>query len=145
MRLTSRSFPPSVDTELRATLEDEHARRPFTPTAVRDAARRVGKVVDDLGLDATTYRGGLDVGGAELDHVWAVIDQRVVDVAFPLFADDFLSTVRAYVLGEIDGDELDRAAGPYPVRCRILGDYPQTCRYTGRPVWSETHQRAGAR
>ncbi|MBW3561450.1 MAG: hypothetical protein KY437_03040 [Actinobacteria bacterium] len=114
-----------------------HARDPFQPSMSREVAHRVAHVASELGLEPTLFRGGVDVGGAEIDHVWVVVDERVVDLALPLFAERFLEVVRAYVAGDIDSDVLERAAHPYSVRWRVLGAFPEDCRYVGAPVWSQ--------
>ena len=62
---------------LRGALAMEHARHPFSPRDVRDAARRVGGLCRSLEFEPVTMRGGLDVGGAELDHVWTLVDGEV--------------------------------------------------------------------
>lgn len=139
MRLQPRPFPPPLGPRLRGALAAAHAREPFSPSGVRDAAHRVRAVAGRLGLEAAMFRGGLDLGGVELDHVWVVVDRRVVDVAFPLFAERFVDAIRGYVLGEVDAMELERLAHPYSVRWRVLGAYPRAYSYTGEPVWSETH------
>jgi hypothetical protein len=113
-----------------------HARDLFRPTEPRQAARRVVELGDRLGLDGRVFRGVVDLGHAEIDHVWAVIDGRVVDPALPLFAPGFVDRLRAYVAGDIDARALERAAHPYSVRWRVVGAYPREHRYLGRPVWS---------
>lgn len=135
-RLRPRPFPPPVGPRLRGVIAAAHAERPFTPTDPRASAHRVATIADRLGLAATVYRGGLDVGGAELDHVWAVVDGRVVDPAVPLFSAPFLACVRAYVAGDVEHGELERCAHPYSLRWRVVGAFPDGCRYTGRPLWT---------
>lgn len=137
VRLRPRPFPAPVGPRLRAALAVAHAREPFRPSVSRDVAQRVASVVEDLGLSPTLFRGGVDVGGAEIDHVWVVVDERVVDAALPLFSDRFLAALRAYVAGDLDGDALERAAHPYSVRWRVLGSFPQDCSYVGAPVWGQ--------
>lgn len=137
VRLRPRPFPAPVGPRLRAALAAAHAREPFRPSVSRDAAHRVAHVAEDLGLTPTLFRGGVDVGGAEIDHVWVVVDERVVDAALPLFSNAFIAAVRAYVAGDLDGEELERAAHPYPVTWRVLGAFPEACRYVGAPVWGQ--------
>lgn len=137
VRLRPRPFPAPLGPQLRAALAVAHAREPFRPSVSRDVAQRVAKVAEELGLAPTLFRGGVDVGGAEIDHVWVVIDERVVDAALPLFSETFLAAVRAYVAGDLDGDAFERAAHPYSVRWRVLGAFPADCRYVGSPVWSQ--------
>lgn len=137
VRLRPRPFPVPLGPRLRGALAAAHARDPFQPSMSREVAHRVAHVASELGLEPTLFRGGVDVGGAEIDHVWVVVDERVVDLALPLFADRFLEVVRAYVAGDIDSDVLERAAHPYSVRWRVLGAFPEDCRYVGAPVWSQ--------
>lgn len=139
VRLRPRAFPPPLGPRLRAALAEAHANDPFRPSGPREAARRVADVADGLGLEAIVFRGGLDVGGAELDHVWVVAADRVLDAAFPLLSEHFVSAVRAYVAGDIDTDALERAAHPYSLRWRVVGSFPDRCRYVGSPVWGSTH------
>jgi hypothetical protein len=121
-----------------AALVAAHAEHPFTPTEPRDAARRVVELASRLGVEATVFRGGLDVGAAEVDHVWAVLDGRVVDPSFPLRAPSFLACVRAFVAGDVDDATLDLRAHPYSLEWRVVGAYPRECRYVGQPLWSES-------
>lgn len=140
-RFRPQAFPVDVSVRLRARLARSHAHRPFTPADVRDAAARVLDAARGLGLDGTVVRGGLDVGGAELDHVWAIVDGRVVDVALPLRSDAFAEALRDYVAGHLDAETLDRMAHGYALEWRILGEFPARLRYVGQPVW---HQRRPA-
>lgn len=135
VRLRPRPFPTPLGVRLRASLAVAHASEPFSPVAAREAARRVAQVADSLGLDPTLFRGGLDIGGVELDTVWVVVEERVVDAALPLLAPRFVDSLRDYVTGHIDDDDLDRAAHPYSVQWRVIGAYPDRCRYVGAPVW----------
>ncbi len=131
-------FPASVRSRLCGALVHEHTRWPFSPSQARDAADRSASALERLGLNVTMVRGVVDVGGAELDHLWVVADGRVVDASLPLNAPSFVEALRAYVAGDLDDDELDRAAHPYSLRWRVLGEFPTTLRYLGLPVW---HQR----
>lgn len=134
-------FPAAVSARLRARLAWSHADRPFTPADVRDAAARVIAVARELGLEGVVVRGGLDVGGAELDHVWALVEGRVVDVALPLRSEPFALAVRDYVAGHLGAEDLDRLAHGYALEWRVVGDFPRRLRYVGQPVW---HQRRPA-
>ncbi|MBW3657558.1 MAG: hypothetical protein KY457_02895 [Actinobacteria bacterium] len=127
---------------LRSALAREHAREPFTPRDVRSAVARVRSVASGLGVEADVVRGGVDVGGAELDHVWAVVDGHVVDVTMPLRATAFADVLRTYVAGDVDDDELDSVAHGYGFEWRVVGEFPAPLRYVGLPVWG---QRDGAR
>lgn len=130
-------FPAEVSARLRARLAWSHADRPFAPTDVRDAAGRAAVVARDLGLDAVLVRGGVDLGGAELDHLWAVVEGRVVDVALPLRSEAFAGAVRDYVAGHLDAETLDRLAHGYTLTWRVVGEFPPQLRYVGEPVWHE--------
>jgi len=133
----SMPLPAPVGMQLRSALVREHARRPFAPRDVRDAARRSAAIARRLGMVAEVVRGGLDVGGAELDHVWAVADDLVVDVALPINSRSFLVALRAFVAGDLAEDELDRAAHGYSMDQRVVGEYPHNCRYLGLPVFAQ--------
>jgi hypothetical protein len=107
-------------------------------------------------METTVYRGGLDLRGVEIDHLWLAAtypdaaahpDPRaldphrrtpfVVDVAFPLFVDHFVEVLRRFVAGDATAAELDRAAAGAGVRQRVIGLFPAPVRYVGVPVWSE--------
>lgn len=136
-RFRPADFPPATASRLRALLARAHADRPFGPRDVREAARRTADVARGLTLDAVVVRGGLDVGGAELDHVWTVVEGRVVDVSLPVASEAFVAALRAYVAGDLDGDELDRMAHGYTLEWRVLGSFPAGVRYVGLPVFGE--------
>ena len=95
-----RRLPSSASARLRAGLAREHRRRPFGPDDVRGAARRALAVAEEVGLRGHIARGGLDLGGAELDHVWAVVEAHVVDVTLPVLSRDFVGLLRGYVAGD---------------------------------------------
>lgn len=136
VRIAAKPFEAPVASRLRAALANAHARDPFRPREVRRAVSRVVDIARGLEMTTTTYRGGLDVGGAELDHVWAVIEDRVVDVVLPLRSDTFLDHLRRYVAGEIEDDDLDHHVHAYDLGWRVLGEFPTSVRYIGAPVWS---------
>lgn len=140
-RYRSRALPTPSGPRLRSALAHEHGRAPFTPRDVRDAAQRVRGVARALGLEVEVVRGGVDVGGAELDHVWTVVGGHVVDVALPLRSESFAAVLRAYIAGDVDDDEFDRTAHGYAFEWRVLGEFPDRFRYVGLPVWSEREQR----
>lgn len=133
----SRRFDERSGSRLVSGLAHEHARRPFRPRDVREAARRVVQVARELELEAHVVRGGLDLGGAELDHVWAVVDDRVVDVALPVNSDVFVHALRAFVAGDLEEVELDRVAHGYAFSWRVVGEYPERIRYLGLPVFGQ--------
>lgn len=135
-RYAPRRLPSPVGPLLRAALVGEHARAPFGPRDARDAAHRVAAVAAGCGLRAQVVRGAVDVGGAELDHVWTVVDEAVVDVTLPLWSEPFTVTLRAYIAGDIADDVLDRGVHGYPLRWRVVGEFPDRVRYVGVPVWS---------
>lgn len=138
--LTGRRFPADAGARLRAALAAEHRRHPFSPDDPRDAARRVLGAAEELGLHGHIERGGVDVGGAELDHLWTVVERRIVDVVLPLRAERFVSLVRGYVAGDIDPMTLTDAAADYAIEWRVIGDVPTGCRYLGAPIL--THRAA---
>ena len=135
-RFTPSSFPSPTGPRLRAALAQAHGREPFRPNAVRPAAQRVLEIAHSLGLDAFVVRGGLDVGGAELDHVWAVVDGRVVDVTMPVISEVFGEALRAYVAGDVEAAELDRIAHGYTIEWRVMGEFPERLCYVGLPLWA---------
>ncbi|HEX9887971.1 MAG TPA: hypothetical protein VGA69_00715 [Nitriliruptorales bacterium] len=141
-RYTAGRIRPPHGPRLIAALAHEHARIPFTLRDVRDSARRVVYVAERLQLQATLVRGALDVGGAELDHVWAVVADRVVDVPLPLRSDAFVEALRAYIAGDIEPGELERVADAYALDWRVVGEFPHGVRYYGAPFWIS---RAGNR
>lgn len=142
LRYRSGALPVPTGPRLRSALAREHAREPFTPRDARSAVARVKEEADRLGAEVDVVRGGVDVGGAELDHVWAVVAGHVVDVTLPLRSDVFADVLRAYVAGDVDEDELDLAAHGYTFEWRVMGEFPAHLRYVGLPVWG---QREGAR
>lgn len=139
-----RRLPTADAARLRASLVREHRRRPFGPDDVREAARRALAVAEDLGLRGHIARGGLDLGGAELDHVWAVVDAHVVDVTLPVLARDFVTLLRGYVAGDVARDELAAAAAAWTLEWRVVGDVPAGCRYLGGPILSHRDRAPGA-
>lgn len=139
-----RRLPAGAGARLRASLAREHRSRPFSPTDTREAARRVLTVAEALGLRGHIARGGLDVGGAELDHVWAVVEWHVVDVTLPVLARDFVALLRGFVAGDVDPDDLEDAAGMWAFEWRVVGDVPVGCRYLGTPILSHRQRAAPA-
>lgn len=130
-------LPAPAGPRLRSALAREHGREPFRPRDPRDAAARVRTVATRLGLRCQVVRGGVDVGGAELDHVWAVVDGHVVDLALPLRSASFATLLRAYVAGDLDDDDLDRIVHGYRFEWRVVGEFPARLRYVGLPVWGQ--------
>ncbi len=134
-RFASAPFDDRLAQRLRNALSSEHARQPFHLRDVREATRRVTQVLRGLSLDPTVIRGGLDVGGAELDHVWAVADGRVIDVVIPVHDAGFLATLRAYVAGDLELEDVDRLGAALAIDRRVIGEYPANIGYVGLPVF----------
>lgn len=128
-------FPSRVRDQLVATLEVLHEEEPFGPLDVRATARRVVGAAADIGLEPMMVRGRVDVGGAELDHVFVVVSERVVDVALPVRSQSFTGAVRAWVAGDLDLQELVARASRHGLEDRVVGDYPQALCYRGAPLW----------
>lgn len=129
-------FPDPLATRLRDALAAAHRDEPFSALDVRATANRVVAVGRRLALAPEVVRGRVDVGGAELDHVFVVVDDRVVDVALPLAAEGFTALVRAYVAGDLEAAELAAAAAAHDLDARVLGDYAEPLAYRGAPFWS---------
>ena len=136
-RFRPAEFPAPVASRLRALLARAHAERPFGPRDVRGAAHRTAEVARALTLDAVVVRGGLDVGGAELDHIWTVVEGRVIDLSLPVASGAFVAALRAYVAGDLDDDELDRLAHGYTLEWRVVGSFPGELGYVGVPVFGQ--------
>jgi len=138
----SRPVPPPLAEILLIRLEEAHRAEPFSALDPRRTVHRVARIVGQLGVPATVYRGGLDLRGAEIDHLWlAAIPllpgaPLVLDVAFPLFAERFIERLRRFVAGDATPAELDRIASRASVRQRVVGLFPEPVRYLGAPVWS---------
>ncbi len=135
MTILPAPFPAPVRTSLGAALGEAHRVAPFAPADVRAAARRVVDVAERLGLSATVLRGVVDLGGAELDHVFVVVADRVVDVAMPMQDASFVQAARAWVAGDMELSDLVAAAAGHGLEERVLGEYPTVLRYRGAPVW----------
>lgn len=135
-RFRSLAFPADVAGRLRERLVRAHAHQPFSTVDPRETVRRVAGIVEDLGLRATICRGGVDLRGAEADHVWLDVEGRVVDAAFPLLEEPFVALLRRFVAGEASSDELAEAAAGADVERRVLGEFPHPLGYIGAPVWS---------
>lgn len=128
-------FPARVREELVAALAVLHESEPFGPQDVRAAARRVVDAAAAIGLEPMMVRGSVDIGGAELDHVFVVVDERVVDVALPVRAPGFTGAVRAWVAGDLDLQELAARASRHGLEERVVGEYPRPLQYRGAPLW----------
>ncbi len=151
-RFVSRPLPAALDSALRERLSAAHAEAPFSPLDPRRTARRVAAITGELGLAAIVYRGGLDLRGVEVDHVWLAAapggdplqpsEEReekapfVVDAAFPLFSEAFVAALRRFVAGDGTREELAVAAEGSLVDDRVLGVFPSPMCYMGVPVWS---------
>lgn len=122
---------------LRILLHRAHTREPFSPVRPRAAARRVGALAAEVGLAARLYRGGVELTGTEVDHVWLAVDDVVIDLAFPLFAPAFRDVLPRFVAGEVEIEVLDEVAASSGIDDRVLGLLPPRVRYVGSPVWAE--------
>ncbi len=129
------SLPAGIEATVVTALRAAHARDPFLPTDARTAAHRVVDVVTEVGLDARVLRGSLDLGGAELDHLFTVVDDRVVDVALPVNDDGFVAVLRAWVAGDVGSTDVLEAAAGLDLAARVVGRYPGRLRYRGAPLW----------
>lgn len=134
---SSGTLPNPAGTTLRALVHRAHAQEPFSPLRPRAAARRVGALASTIGMPVHLYRGGVELTGIEVDHVWLAVDDLVIDLAFPLFAPSFCSLLPRFVAGEIEAIELEQAAATMGIDERVLGVLPPRVRYVGRPVWAE--------
>lgn len=136
-RFRSQPLPSPFDGLLRRRLAAVHRADPLSAIDPRATVRRVAAVAEDIGgLHVTVYRGGLDLGGSEVDHVWLDVEGRVVDAAFPLFVDEFVDVLRRFVAGDASGDDLDAVAVHASLEERVLGLFPVTAGYRGQPVWA---------
>lgn len=135
-RFRSQPLPHALDTELRRRLEAAHRDEPLAVDA-RRTARRVAALAAELGMAVTVYRGGLDLHGSEIDHVWLDVDGRVIDAAFPLFVDRFVEVLRRFVAGDADAEEVAAAAVGASIEERVLGLFPTRTGYLGQPVWGQ--------
>lgn len=136
-RFYSRRLPSSQERALLLALADEHADSPFSSVDSRSTVRRVTDVSERLGMSGRVFRGGLDLRGAEVDHVWVSIDGVVVDAAFPVLAEGFVDLLRQYVAGEADAADLEAAATGLDVEARVVGAFPAGLAYVGSPVWTQ--------
>jgi hypothetical protein len=142
-----RPLPPPVGADVRQRLQAAHQLEPFSTIDPRRTVRRVTMLLADLVVESVVYRGGVDLRGTEVDHVWLAVRPAgsadtgpyVIDAAFPLFAEDFVATLRRFVAGDADTDELALAAARAGVEQRVLGAFPEPLRYLGRPVWTASH------
>jgi hypothetical protein len=149
----SRPLPSPLAEAVLERLERAHRQEPFSAVNPRGTVHRVAKIVSELGVSVTVYRGGLDLRGVEIDHLWlAAVTEfseaspqalswlpgtpLVLDVAFPLFAEHFVEMLRRFVAGDATPAELDEIASGAGVRQRVVGLFPEPVRYLGAPVWS---------
>lgn len=137
-RFRSQPLPDGFAAELRRRLTAAHGAEPLSAVDARATVRRVAVLAADLGLRATVYRGGLDLRGSEVDHVWLDVDGRVIDAAFPLFVEDFVEVLRRFVAGDAEAAEVAAAADGATVEERVLGLFPATANYLGQPVWGQS-------
>lgn len=142
-RFHSRRLPGDQERALLLALADAHAAVPFSSVDARSTVRRVAEVSGRLGLSTRVFRGGLDLRGAEADHVWVSVDGVVVDAAFPVLAEDFVDVLRQYVAGEADAATLEAAAVGLDVDARVVGAFPTRLGYVGCPVWTQRERGRG--
>lgn len=138
----SRELSAPLREELRDRLRRAHAEQPFSTVDPRTTVRRVAAIAADLGLQTTVYRGGVDLRGSEVDHVWLGVRPPddpaafVVDAALPLFSGSFVELLRRFVVGEVPAEALEAAAVSSDVEQRVIGTFPAPVRYLGKPVWT---------
>lgn len=132
----SRPLAFGLAAEVVTRLEEAHLEEPFSALDPRRTVRRVEAVLVNVGVASTVFRGGLDLIGAEVDHVWVAIDGQVVDASFPLFSEDFVDALRRFVAGDATAELLASAAAATSLSDRVLGLFPAPLRYLGQPVWS---------
>lgn len=157
--------PAPLTQEVRERLCAEHAARPFGSAEVRATIHRARATLEGLPVAVTVYRGGLGLTGVEVDHLWlglrpdphapaALADPAdeahehepeaaagsrhawVLDVAFPLFADDFVAVLRRYVAGDAERVDLESVGAAHGLEARVVGAFPRSVRYRGQPVLS---------
>jgi hypothetical protein len=151
-----RPLPRPVAGQLRRRLARAHAEEPFSVLDPRHTVRRVAALAADLHLETTIYRGGLDLRGFEVDHVWLGVSCTklgatpeagseggstphapwVVDATFPLFMDRFVEALHDFVAGYLPAEALADLAEGAGVDQRVVGLFPDPVRYLGAPVWS---------
>jgi hypothetical protein len=139
-----RPLPAGIRRTLQARLRAAHDDWPFSPVDPRGTVRRVTELLGGLGLRATVYRGGLDLRGVEVDHLWVAVGSdgeagpfSVLDVAFPLFDATFVEVLRRFVPGDARTEELEAAGRHAGVDARVIGEFPAPMRYLGQPLWAE--------
>ena len=132
---------------LTARLREAHTDEPFSSVDPRATVRRVATIVGALALDTTVYRGGVDLRGSEVDHVWLAVRYPetvrtfVVDAAFPLFSASFVEVLRRFVAGDAPPEALEEVAADSDLDDRVIGAFPEPVRYLGRPVWTSRERR----
>lgn len=145
----SRPVRGPVRDGLRERLRAAHTSEPFSSADPRATVRRAAAIVGGLGLETTVYRGGVDLRGSEVDHVWLGVRapdadrEFVLDAAFPLFSPTFVEVLRRFVAGDASAEELEEEAAPSDVSQRVIGVFPVAVRYLGRPVWTAARRGDG--
>lgn len=127
--LASRPLTPPHGPRLLEALSGEEDRERFSPRDPGDSVERVARVAGELGLEVGTVHGLLDVGGAELEHLWAVVHGWVVDMCLPVHSDRFVRHLIGFVAGDLGPNDLERLAYGLPIGCRVVGEIPPGCRY----------------
>lgn len=131
----SRPLPSRLIDAIAQRLAVAHAAEPFSPLEPRQAVRRVSEMLERVGEDPVVYRGALGLVGVEVDHLWLAVRGHVIDVAFPLLREEFLTVLPGYVAGDVPAEALLAAADDAGLEARVLGSFPREVRYLGRPVW----------
>lgn len=137
IRFRSGPLPEDLAGELSRRLDAAHRAEPLSAVDPRATVRRVTAIAAELEVRSIVYRGGLDLGGSEVDHVWVDLHGRVVDASFPLFVDAFVDVLRRFVAGDAPAEELAAAAEGASVKERVLGRFPSSAGYLGQPVWKQ--------
>ena len=132
----SRPLPPGLADVVRGALDRAHRAEPFAAADARGTAHRVRRVLAAVRVETRIFRGGLDLGGVEVDHLWIDVSGHVVDAAYPLFVDGFVEVLRGYVTGLNPAEDLDATASGTGVDDRVVGRFPARTRYVGTPLWT---------
>ena len=140
MRMTAfrpEPLPGRLAERLLPLLRVAHEGLPFSAAGARATVRRVAEIAAPLGVQVRVFRGGVDLGPFEADHVWLSVEGRVLDVALPVFDRGFVDALGRFVAGELDAPDLDAAAARTALDDRVIGEFPASVRYLGSPVWTE--------
>lgn len=128
-------LPAELGAAVRGRLWRAHAWKPFSAVDPRETVQRVARILEGLALTPTVYRGSLGLPGADVDHLWLDVEGRVVDVSFPVLEDGFVDLLRRFAAGEAEPEALADAAARATLDRRVVGEFPESLRYIGAPVW----------